>query len=201
MHAQSCRPFYQRTVAPDFPILPMARIEEFLRVDSGADVAVIQRMHDAAVTWGEGHTNHVFGLSTWEALFSMVTPFGPFPLRSLSINKFPFGAVTSVHQVVSGTLTAVSGTSTIRTYDGQVVLLPNTAPSPDYDTVYPAKVTFTAGYAEGGLPAQLAEGLLAHIAFMYENRGDVTGDYKAARGGIPDHTWDCYATFRRIPGV
>jgi len=44
------------------------------------------------------------------------------------------------------------------------------------DTVYPQPITvvYTAGYADGTLPKNLKTAVLCQIAWIYENRGDLT---------------------------
>ena len=49
--------------------------------------------------------------------------------------------------------------------------------SPDLNVPYPLKITFTAGYgAAADVPSDIKTALKAHIAFMYENRGDAIAE-------------------------
>lgn len=189
-------PLYRRTVAPAFNLIPMPELESYLRVEPGTDLVTLNAMLNAAINLGQNYTGRVFGLSTWQADFPCLTECDRPGIR---LSKSPIASVTGVQRVIDGTLTAVTPITFASLYDGGIAYLPDDSIVPDEDTVYGYRVTFTAGYAEGDLPPEIREALKAHVGYLYENRGDVAGDFKET--GIPDTAHLLYAVGPRIiPG-
>lgn len=186
-------PLYRRTVTPAFDLISMPELEAYLRVEPGSDLVILNAMLNAAASLGESYVGRVFGLSTWQADFSCLTECDRPGIR---LNRVPVATVSSVQRVIDGTLTAITPITFSPIYDGAIVYLPEDGITADEDATYGYRVTFTAGYAQGQLPDQIREGLKAHIGYLYENRGDVAGDFKES--GIPDTAQLLYGLGPRI---
>lgn len=194
--------FIRRLEAPAFEPIEQETVEAFLKVEDGQDTNVIAALIAAAVAWGEKYTNHAFALATYEANIASFEFTNHIGLRGFDIPTAPFGALTSVEAQIDGSLVAVAGVQIAQWNGATRFFFPTSFDQGalDQTAAYPFRVVFTAGYAEGELPPEIHQAVQHHVAYMYENRGDVAGDFKDAVAKVPDITLTLYNMVRAIPG-
>lgn len=184
--------FYNVTTPAAEEPLSLATAKEWLRIRTSADDALITALIPAAVKAGEDFTNRVFVARTIEGYFSglEVSQFENYPF--VTLRRAPLSSIISVEVSVDGSFTAFTDYVLKETNGFSRVLFENGIfdASPDTDVPYPLKITFVSGYGEASdVPAGIITALEAHIAFLYENRGDVIADGKI---GMPLETKAIY---------
>lgn len=169
---------------PDTEPVSLAEAKAHLRVDHGADDALILSLIAAARGLAEARTDRRF-ISTALCLY-----LDSFPCRSGGLIELPGGTVTAVASVKyrdpDGTLV------TMDTADWQADL--HTVPSrlfPAYGTSWPStkdvpnavEIRYTAGYgaASSAVPAHLRSAVKLILGHLYENReavniGNITNE-------------------------
>lgn len=189
---------------------------DFLRVDVGHDTNVITDLLNAAVDFGEAYTNRVFRLTSFTALFPCLEVDCSMPIRRpfVEIEPSPFVDVQELRVFEQGNPSAT-------------MLVPELARRPDYarlflpksftgildpDRLYPIEVDFRAGYStsaspvfpEVRVPQAIKQGLRQHVAYLYENRSDVAGDFTRdndAHSALPDDVKLSYGAVRIALGA
>jgi len=167
--------------------LELSEVKNYLRVDNSVDDGLIQGMIDAAIDFGEKYCNREFSIKTFDGYFS--DPY------CVYLKKSPVQSVTSVQYSKDGVFTAFTDFERVKRSSYDYIRM-KSIPDIDIDVTYGFKVQFVAGYPETP-PAGLKNAILAHIGFMYENRGDVI-----AEGGIslPPEVKQMYHRYRNIAG-
>lgn len=183
---------------------------DFLRVDVGQDTVLITDLLNAAVDFGEAYTNRVFRLTSFTALFPCLYVDCSMPTRRsfVEIERSPFVDVQELRVFEQGNASAT-------------VLVPEIARRPDYarlfmpktftgildpDRLHPIEVDFRAGYStsaapvfpEVRAPGAVKQGLRQHVAYLYDNRSDVAGDFEDA---LPDDVKLSYGAVRIALGA
>ena len=154
----------------------LTETKEWLRVRTTADDPLITALISSAILFGEKFTNRVFIERTLEGFFSGIETSNCETTPFVTVRRAPLLAVTSVEVLSGGSYTAFTDYKVKDTGGFARILFENGIydASPDSDEPYPLKITFTAGYgAKYDVPADIKTALLAHVAFLYENRGDV----------------------------
>jgi len=194
------QPTYQVTTAPTEAAAVFGVPYDFLRLEVGQDAADLSLMLNAAVEVGEAYTNRVFRLTSFTGLFPCLHANERERLF-VEIGRSPLIDVQEVRIFDEDADTATTVT-------GEIVRLPSFSRvfmpkdfdlTPDPDREYPIEVDFRAGYSIGSptfpelaIPSAIKLGLVQHVAYLYENRGDVAGDFADA---IPD---DVIRSYRRV---
>lgn len=177
---------------------------EFLRVEPDQDSALIAGLLQAAVEFGETYTNRIFGLTSFTGRFSCLHVDCSMSIRRpfIEIDKSPFVDVQEFRFFEQGNDTATVLVPEIARQPGlSRLFLPKSFTGVlDPDLLFPIEVDFRAGYAtsaptapEQPVPPAIKLALQQHVAYLYENRGDVAGDYKNA---VPDEVFASYASVR-----
>jgi uncharacterized phiE125 gp8 family phage protein len=164
---------YTVTVSPATLPLTINEVKEHLRLDKDVTTenALLKILITAATEYAEKYTKRDFITRTYETLRDC---FG----NSLEIRRSPIQSVTKVEYLQDGVLVAVST-------DVYFLAISNTFPhltlkeSQSWPTdedlqEQVVKITFKSGYGNTSstVPDSLREGLMQHVAAMYENRGD-----------------------------
>ncbi|KKN52114.1 hypothetical protein LCGC14_0615880 [marine sediment metagenome] len=159
--------FYERTSEGDPPI-DIAVVKQHLKVRSGAENELLAIYLKAAVTAGEKYTSRDFSVGTWKVT---VDEF----VELQCLYRSPIVTVTSITHLVDDSAVAVATSIWYfnRGHQWSEVRLKESQEWPtDTDVRNGAIVaTFTTDPGKryiGGMKL----GLLKHIAFLYENRGD-----------------------------
>lgn len=177
---------------------------EFIRLDAGVETSTVTLTLDAAVELGETYTNRVFRITSFTGLFPCLTVDHSMSIRRpfIEIGRSPLIDVQELRIFEEGNVTAT-------------VVLPDIVRNPSYsrvflpkglnvtldpDRLYPIEVDFRAGYSEGTptfpqlpIPAAISAALKQHVAYLFENRGDVKGDFADA---IPNDVTRSYAAVK-----
>jgi hypothetical protein len=106
--------------------------------------------------------------------------------------EIPYGPIVSVTKVSDKDGNDITSTTTIRGISFKWI----ESPCLDY-----LIVEFSAGYADGQLPAALKRAHLEEIAFRYVDRGDATNRYAQQEIGISQGAMNLAAPFKRTSWV
>ena len=190
---------YRVTVPPTVSPVTLATAKSYLKVTSTSDDALIQTLIDAATGFAEGFTRRDFITRTYETFRDFFPNWcdsegyyacGNFPVfTSNTITSFtghigfelrrsPLQSVTSVQYLLDNVLTPVISTvfyNTLETDYSEVLTLNNQNWPENADVRLQAiTITFITGFGDAAadMPAWVTEGILQHVANMYEDRGD-----------------------------
>lgn len=166
--------------APSNLPVSLTEAKGYLRVDGTDDDALITTMIKAATEFGERYTRLFFvqrSVVTYRDSFS----------NSLELRRGPLASVTSVERMVAGVLTAVSTGVYFATVSNSFSSLSLKTgqqwPTDEDDQEQAIKITFVAGMAvdeaDPSVPDDIKTAILAHVAKLYENRGDCADDNTA----------------------
>ncbi len=209
-------PEYRITARPVDADTAFGLPSEFLRVGDGDDLNVITDLLNAAVDFGEAFTDRVFRLTSFTALFPCLQFDSSMSIRRpfVEIERSPFVDLQELRVFEQGNDTATVLTPEIaRRPDYSRVFLPKTFTGTlDPDRLYPIEVDFRAGYStpnsavfpEIPVPHAIRQGLKQHVAYLYENRGDVAGDFTRdndAHSALPDDVKLSYGPVRIALGA
>jgi len=160
-------------------VVTMDEIKTWLKIDNTADDYVLDALRVSCIDYAESYTGLYFierdesisfaGLqnSRWES----------FPY--IDIPKPLISSLTKIESIVDSETTVVSGTYyTFRNVSNIGRVIFTTTPSYDIDKPYPFTVYFTAGFGDTAedVPELIKTAIKLHIAYLYENRGDVQSD-------------------------
>lgn len=170
-----------RTVAPATEPLTLADTKLFLRVDGNSEDALITDMIVAARMEAEQFLRRALITQTWKLAFDEYMD------EQVQLPVTPVIAITSIH--------AFDRTGASQLIDSDVYYLSATKDVLTTDTVifsHRVEVLFSAGYgAASDVPAPIKQGMLHHIAGMYDARGI---DSMA----MPEITQRLYMPFREV---
>ena len=177
MYRFNCNNFvawpYIVTVAPTTLPLTVNEVKEHLRldIDDKTQDALLKVLIRAATDYAEKYTKKDFITRTYETLRDSFTD-------SLEIRRSPLQSVTKVEYLQDGSFVTVSADIYFATNSNtfsRLTLKAGQAWPTDIDLQEQSvKITFKSGYGNtlSSVPDSLREGIMQHIAAMYENRGD-----------------------------
>ena len=171
--------YYEVTVDPINDPISLSEAKDWLRVRSTADDALISALITTATIAGEKFTNRLFLSRTIAGYFSGLEASQFESVPFVTLRRAPLGAVSSVEIYSGGAYVAFTDYSVKNTQTFPRILFNNGIydAAPDSDATYPLRITFTAGYGTSAdVPEPIKTALKAHLAFLYENRGDVVAD-------------------------
>ncbi len=162
--------FYVADTPPDGLIVSLVDMKGFLKVDTTADDALITAMIKGATISAQKYMNRILEDQPFTVQYPC-SEAGAFN----EIERAPLNSITSVKFWDSDTDAYVATTDFILRpshsygrlfYDDGFV-------EPVTDNAFAIEIVFQAGYATGSVPTPILEGVKQHVAFLYENRGDV----------------------------
>lgn len=171
-----------RVTAPSTEPVTLAEAKLYLRVDNTNEDTLITDLITAARMLAESWLGRSLISQTWKIAFDTAIPF------QLGL---PMGPVVSVASVVivnqdSSTVTVDSSTYWLNAAKNALVL--NSALSG-----FRIEITYNTGYGDAtAVPKPVKQGLLAHIASMYDARGD-TSD-----ATLPEQVMGLYGPYREV---
>lgn len=177
---------YLRSGANPLPVLDLVAAKNYLKVDLGQttdDDLILELIATAAVVF-ESFTGKDLLTQTYEAL---CTGFPSFIEQRISVGVTRFNCIQLRKSPLQGTPTVryLKNGSFIDWPASEFELLPDTRST--YGSIFaktkwpvtdqhprPVAITLSAGFGDtfADIPIPIRTGLLQHIAFMYENRGD-----------------------------
>ena len=150
-------------VAPAAELIPLELARQWLRVDDGAQDAVILLLAAAAREYVEAYTGRALTPRVLATTFLLGQPY-QLPVQPAGEPTAVSGAITDVADLARGYSEAYrKGIVVSRDYPlGDAGLY--SATTPTYTVTYPA------GYAAGACPAALQSAALKVLSELYENR-------------------------------
>ena len=201
----------QVTTAPTQEPLTLQEVKDYLRLDDALDERVLQELVEAARMFCEDYTGRALMTQTLtmtidgynelaDPLFegTRTVPYLNYYKSYIDIPKAPVQSITSVKTFDDADNATTFATTkyyvdTQREPSRIVLRTGETFPSA-LRVANAIEVIYVAGYASrAALPAPLRIGMLQHIAYLYEQRGDM-GDYLQARQ-FPPAIKQLYAPF------
>lgn len=174
---------------------------DFLRLRTDKERTTVERLLNTAVDWAEAYTNRVLRITSFTAKFDCFTR-NEAGRYYVEIKKSPLVDVTALRVFEDGeaSATAVLPTVVFRSTYSRVFLPKAITLDIDGDLDYPIEVDFRAGYSPApaaapliNLPSSVRTGIAQHVTYMFENRGDVAGDFDDA---VPDEVKQAYMPIR-----
>ena len=169
--------FFKRDVNGDPPI-SIQDVKDHLYLRHAKHDSTLERYLKAAVTAGEKYTGRDFSACTWIATADYFFELG-------EIQRCPMNAITSLTYVVSDSpvtiATSVYQLCKNHQYSGLALKADQEWPTDGDDALNAIVCTFTTDPTEQEYIDEAILGLLKHIAFLYENRGDSQGTDKDMR--------------------
>jgi uncharacterized phiE125 gp8 family phage protein len=160
--------------------LTIEHAKAYLKLTGDDDNASLQRMLNTAWSFAERYSGRELQAATWTLLLDKFED-------RICLRKSPVDAITSVDRLVSGSFSAVS-TDDYYLKKGSPwseVLLASDGdgwPSDADDIEHNVRVVFTVVAHDAIL--EIETGILKHLAYLYENRGDWDdGDEGASLSG------------------
>lgn len=188
--------FYSVTTEPAEEPITLAETKEWLRVRTSDDDTLITSLITAARKFGEKYCNRIFVDTEFDGYFSRLDSSNCEPYYFLQVRRAPLGTISSLEVYSDGSYSAFSDYEAKGVNGFSRLIFPNGIENADYTVAYPIKISFTAGYgAASDVPEDIKTALKAHIAFMYENRGDVVAEGKVH---VPYETTAIYSGKYRI---
>ena len=172
-----------RTVAPAVEPVTLTEAKLYLRVDNTNEDTLITDLITAARMVAESWLRRSLITQTWQLAFDLGIP------SSIWLPMGPVISLVSVIVVNQDGTTTIPDSSTYWLNAAQNALVMNTIL-----TGFKVQITYTAGYGadENTLPRPIKQGILAHIASMYDSRGE-SGD-----SILPEQTVGLYAPYREV---
>lgn len=208
-----------RTVLPTTEPLTLAEAKAHLRVDGADDDTLINSLIMATRMMAEEYTRRAFITQSWRLWLDAFpgdeqggwwdgVQDGPTALivkRSINLPRAPLQSVTVVqtYDDANNATTFLSGNYFVDTGSepGRLALRNSAAWPQQGRAVNGISIDFVAGYgAASAVPQPLKQGMLAHMAQLYEQRGDgvlISGQAPAAKA-LPEITTTLYAPYRLL---
>lgn len=181
MHSLPTR-LLTRTVAPAGEPVSLSEAKLHLRVDTATEDAPITDLIAVARTAAEEYLRRSLMTQTWKLAFD-----GYAPLEA-ELPRGPVQSVTGVtqfardgtSQVVSAGAYSLNAARDVLAFDTPLI-------------AFRVEIVYVTGYGDASaVPKPLKQGMLAHIAALYEHRGDTQ-----ARA-VPDAALALYHPYREI---
>jgi len=186
----------QVTTAPASEPLTLAVVKAHLRVDHAADDALLADLIVAVRQLAELYTGRAFMTQTL-TLWADAAPAG----ASFSLPRAPLQNVVLVRTYDGADGASLMPASSyyvdVASQPGRIVLREGAAWPLALRTANAFEVQFVAGYGStaAAVPLALRQGMLCHLAHLYENRGD------GVDAALPAQALALYAPYRLLRGV
>jgi len=185
-----------RVIAPASEPLTLAEAKLYLRVDDNHEDTLISDLIVAARMTAEEWLKTSLITQSWLLAYDGYWPlWGPVPqpMRNWIHNviRLPMGPVNNVGSVV-----AVAQDGTTQTVNNSTYFLNAARNELILNWVvltFRMEITYSAGYGDASsVPRPIKQGILAHIAAMYDGRGD-NGDM-----ALPEQSIQLYMPYREV---
>ena len=171
-----------RVVAPDDEPLTLADAKAYLRVTHASDDMLIRDLIVGVRMTAEQWLKRSLLTQAWKLAYDDYTP---------ECLPLPMGPVNSITSVV-----IINRDATSQTVDSSLYYLNAARDTLIFNSAlvgFRIEVTYATGYGNADtVPMPIKQGMLAHIAALYDNRGELTD------GGVPAYTASLYMPFRGI---
>lgn len=162
-------------------IIDATLLKSHVRIDFDDDNSLIDLYVQAAVRWAEGVTQRTIVQRSHQWV---LRDFGSSANEEIRLPRGKTASVESITYSVNGSTTTITGPSSSPAGtdyqedlrgDSGGVLMPTRGsswPSVDADVPAPVVISFTAGWAQDQIPADLLNALMFFVADCYELRGE-----------------------------
>jgi uncharacterized phiE125 gp8 family phage protein len=171
-----------RISAPASEPLTLAEAKLYLRVDHNNDDTLIGDLIVAARMIAESWLKRSLITQSWKIAYD------DYVCERIPLHMGPVNSITSVVIVNrDGTTQAISSTTYYLNAARDTLIIDNVIFG------FRIEISYATGYgAASAVPTPIKQGLLEHIAAMYDNRGE------AGETSLPDQTVRLYMPFREI---
>lgn len=191
---------YTVIVAPVNSPISLATAKAYLKIDTADDDALIQSLIDSATLFAEKFMKKDLITRTWKTFRD------DFRFSEIILRRSPLQTVERFEYLVIGVLTPVSASifyNTLETDYSRIALENGEQWPQDGDIrLQSIEIDFNSGFGddETDIPQDIKNALLAHIAALYENRGDCLdcgcGDEKFIQSTLPAQSLAIYRQYR-----
>lgn len=187
---------YNVTTEPVNLPVSLETVKDYLKLSGSAEDDILTMFIEAARDFAEQYTGRTLINTTY-------TTFRDDFNDDLTLRRSKLQSLISFEYLVDGSFTAVNaslyGVTDDKDYSS--IYEKDDQDFPDLDANIPdaVKIVFVAGYGatSADVPSALKLALLAHIAFMYANRGDCSGDCSTDGGSsLPASVRNMYNKYR-----
>lgn len=160
-------------------LLTLDQIKNWVKVDTTYDDFLLSALGVSCTDYAESYTGLYFIERSVTMSFSGMKTSGWVLFPYIDLMKSLISSIEKIETIIDSTSVTVSQSY----YDyknvnniGRVVF--TTTPSYDANEPYPFKAYFTAGYGSSvdDVPEIVKTAVKTHIAYLYENRGDVQSE-------------------------
>lgn len=152
-------------------ILSLTEVKNYLRVDDTTDDTLIGVLINTAISYAEKYMGIDLLETVWENYRDGIE-------QDLTLRRARFLSVSGIQYMHDGTYALVSADDYQVAGNGVYGKVERIEMPDSYDDSPEAiKIVFKTGFGATGsdVPADIKTALMAHIACMYENRGDCAG--------------------------
>lgn len=173
----------------------LAEAKAWCRVRHTADDTLITTLINSVTLFGEKYCNRVFIERTYEGYFDALCSSKLELYPFITVRRAPLQSIDAVEIFTDGAYAAFTDYK-LKETNGYPRLIFENGITADTNAVYPVKVDFKAGYVNAAaVPEDIKTAIKAHVAFLYENRGDVVAEDKLS---MPLETKSIYSGKYRI---
>lgn len=159
---------YKRTSKTTATIISTSDMKEYLRVDNDYEDSLIASLVSVAVLNAEKMMNRDLLLATYENYRDSIN-------QDLTLRRGEFYSLDKIEYMVDEEYILLAASNYTVAGDGIFGKIYSIDLNASYDDHPEAiKITFKAGYGltASTIPADIINAIKAHVAYMYENRGD-----------------------------
>ena len=155
-------PYFVRTVAPAEEPVSLSDVKAHLRITGSAEDSLLTRLILSAREAAEAYLQRALVTQSWQLSYDDYAP------SCISLPRGPVQSVTSVKMVArDGSSTTLDASAYYLNSGKEVLVLDTPLVSHIIEVVY------VVGYgAASAVPGAIKQGMLTHIAEMYEKRGE-----------------------------
>jgi len=165
--------YYTVTSDPIEEPITLSEAKAWLRVTTTADDNLITDLIVAARQFGEKFCNRIFINTSIDCFFSALDSTNCELYPFVQVRRAPLISITDL-SIYSGGSYAAFTDYTVKNSNGFSRLIFKNGISSDLDIDFPIRLQATFGYGDrSNLPDEIKTAVKAHVAFLYENRGDV----------------------------
>lgn len=172
-----------RITAPASEPITLAQAKTYLRIDGTTEDSAVTDMIVAARMTAENWLRRSLINQVWKLAYDDTLP------EVVYLPMGPVNSVTSVTVINRDSSTQLVDSSRYYLNSARTALMFDSTPSG-----FQIEIIYNAGYGNdvSAVPMPIRQGILSHIASMYESRGE------PEQSGIPEQTLNLYAPYREV---
>lgn len=158
----TCAPYLTRTSSPAVEPVTLSEVKTFLKVEHSDDDGLLSNLISAARVDAENFLSRSLITQGWRMSFDSYIPY------ELLLAMTPVQSISSVKAIdKQGTEATISAATYHLGADNRKVIFDIAVCS------YKIEIDYVAGYGDAAadVPSPIRQGILNHIAYMYEHRG------------------------------